>query len=183
VPGAAAFGRLAQSASSSARLAERVRESWLPLLSALPAELAGSRPPLPEVSELRARLPLLLAALAPGASFVPQELFLPRAAFRLIKAMKDPDSGYRPLVRAYERDLSTLRETGDLKDARVLRVELARPVWVERGEEANERPYWASRRSRLVVQSAGKEHSLPLQVLISHRGRWYVTHLLPFQKH
>lgn len=153
------------------------------LASLASAADADPPPPRPPVGDLEARANALLQAIIHDDPTRATDLFLPRDAFRLIKAVRQPDPLYDRLLRAFERDIHALhRDIPNVMQATFVRVELSRRRgYVRKGEEANLLPYWAQRHNRLVYKLNNQEHSIELRVLIAWDNRWYVTHLSEFR--
>lgn len=139
-------------------------------------------PPRPPLGDLESRAKQLLDAIVHDDPPRAASMFLPRDAFRLIKAVSQPDPLFDRLYRAYERDIHALhRSSPDLSQASFARVELSRRrAFVRVREEANRLPYWAQRHNTLVYTANGREHRIELRVLIAWNDRWYLTHLAEF---
>ncbi len=139
-------------------------------------------PPRPPLGDAAERARALFAALVSGEPASALDFFLPRGAFRKIKAAADPDAIYDGLLRAYQRDIRALHAaTPELQHASFVRLQLSRRrSWVLPGEEANRLPYWAQRHNTLVYRVGGSEHSLEVRVMIAWQGHWYITHLSEF---
>jgi hypothetical protein len=149
------------------------------VLSPLSAPAADSAPsPAPPLGDVEERAVALLDAIRHDDPARAKDFFLSREAFRVIKAMSDPDSAYDPLYRSYEKDIHKLHaELGDLSQAEFVRVDAGKSKYVKKGEEANAKPYWATRVSSLVYRVGGEERRIELRVMIAWEGRWYITHL------
>jgi hypothetical protein len=152
-----------------------------------PARDAGAAPveppPLPPLGDANERAAALFDAIVRDDPRAASTFFLPRDAFRLIKAAANPNAVYDGLLRAYERDIHALHGSlPGLAQARFVRVELShRRSWVLPGEEANRLPYWAQRHNALVYRVGDAERRIELRVLIAWQGRWYATHLSEFR--
>lgn len=143
------------------------------------------RPPLGDVPE-RMRS-LLLDACVPDEPARAAELFLPREAFRLIKATSEPDRLYDRLFRAYEADLHGLaarlrtESGGDLSSVAFEGFRFTgRRGWVRLREEANRLPYWAQRHSFLAYSAGGRSREFEVRTMIAWGDRWFITHLGEF---
>lgn len=148
-----------------------------------------TEPPRPPVGDLPQRMEnLLLRAVVPDAPEPAHELFLSREAFRLIKAVSEPDPLFDRIFRAYEGDIHELHARlleesgGDLSTVsfRGYRVS-GRRAWVRVGEESNRLPYWAQRHSWLDYRAGGRDRSIEVRTMIAWGDRWYITHLNEFR--
>lgn len=155
--------------------------------TAIPAHNAkdlAQPPPLPGLGDAPERARLLVAAIVADDPARAQTMFLPREAFRAIKATRNPDALYDKLWRAYERDIHALHERlGKNAQVSFVRLELSRRrEWVRIGGEANLLPYWAQRHNTLVLRVGDEEVRIELRVLIAWDDRWYITHLSEFKQ-
>ncbi len=155
------------------------------LPTAIPPHNAASLeapPALPPLGDASERAQALLDAICTDDPARAQTLFLPRDAFRLIKASGNPDALYDRLFRAFERDIHALhRSLAKETQVTFVRLELSRRrQWVRPGGEANRLPYWAQRHNWLVLRVGKKEIRIEVRVMISWDDRWYVTHLSEF---
>lgn len=139
-------------------------------------------PPRPPLGDLALRAAQLLDAIVHDDPARAANLFLPRDAFRLIKAVSEPDPLFDRLFRAYERDIHALHRTlPDIAQAKFVRVDLShRRSFVRVREEANRLPYWAQRHNTLIYSANGHEQRVELRVLIAWNNHWYLTHLSEF---
>jgi len=154
----------------------------IPANNARDLRAAPTRPP-PGDAEARARL--LFEALrqgTPDTLTAAERFFLPREPFLAIKDMRGAAGYFATLVRAYRRDIATLRsERPELARATFRRFVPARAcTWMAIGREANRLPYWSCYRSRIEYDVAGQTRSLEVRVMIHWGDQWYVTHLSPF---
>lgn len=146
-------------------------------------------PPRPGPGDLPARMErLLMQSCVPDDPAPSHELFLPRDAFRLIKAISDPDALYDRIFRAYEEDIhelhARLREEsgGDLSSVSFVRFRFTgRRGWVRLREETNRLPYWAQRHSWLDYRAGGRDRSIEVRTMIAWGDRWFITHLNEFR--
>lgn len=147
------------------------------------AEHADPPPPKPPLGDLDARANALLQAIIHDEPERATSLFLPREAFREIKAVRNPDALYDRLLRAYERDIHALHVSHpNMTHATFVRVQLSRRrSYVLKGEEGNLLPYWAQRHNSLIYKLNNQEHTLELRVLIAWNNQWYITHLSEFR--
>ncbi len=142
----------------------------------------ASPPPRPPLGDAADRAARLFDAIRSDQPATASDLFLPRDAFRLIKAIADPDPLWDRLYAAYERDIHALASTPDLDRAAFARLELSRRRgWVGVREEANRLPYWAQRHNRLVYRVGDDERSIEVRTMIAWGDRWYITHLSEFR--
>jgi hypothetical protein len=146
-------------------------------------------PPRPGLGDLPTRMEnLLLRACVPDDPAPARELFLPRDAFRLIKAITEPDALYDRLVRAYDEDIHELHERlreetgGELASVSFVRFRFTgRRGWVRLREEANRLPYWAQRHSWIDYRAGGRDRSIEVRTMIAWGDRWFITHLNEFR--
>lgn len=154
----------------------------IPAVNARDLRTAPARPPPGDAAQ-RARL--LFEALRSGSDAdvtAAEGFFLPRDPFLAIKDMRGAAGYFATLVRAYRRDIATLRaERPELSRAEFRRFVPARScTWMAVGREANRLPYWSCYRSRIEYSVGARAASLEVRVMIHWGDRWYVTHLLPF---
>ena len=169
----------------------------LVVLSLLTAGLAAADPPaIPEHNRATLREPAPRPAVGDAADKARrlfdaiqrddaasvEDFFLPREAFRLIKAIANPDRRYDVLLQAYREDVHELHESiPGLAGATFERFVLVRRgAWVLPGEEGNRLPYWASRHSYIEYRVGSRVRQLEVRVLITWDDHWYVTHLNEF---
>jgi hypothetical protein len=142
------------------------------------------RPPLGDASERAERL---FGAIVRGDPALAEDFFLPRDAFRLIKAISDPDALWDRIHRAYEEDIRELHALPDLDRASFVGLELSRRRgWVQVREESNRLPYWAQRHNWLrytvtAADGAAEERRIEVRTMIAWDERWYITHLSEFR--
>ena len=148
------------------------------LLTAM-ALLLVAPPARPGAGTAEERARLLVDAIRKDQPELADPFFFPRAEFPRVKGIKDPDAYFRVLLKVYHADIRLLRSKLKQPDSlELVSFELGGwKRWVERGKEANRRPYWAAYKSPLIVRDAGKRTILPVRVMISWEGQWYVTHL------
>jgi hypothetical protein len=103
--------------------------------------------------------------------------FFPLAAYRQVKAIRDPDGDYRDrLLRAYDEDIHALhRRLG--ADPQLVGLQVGTPAWIDPGVEYNKGAYWRVLGNTLTWTSGGQRRTAPVASLISWRGEWYVVHL------
>lgn len=140
-------------------------------------------PPRPPAGDVEERLRLLVDAITRDAPEVAHDLFLPRDAFRLIKAVDAPDPLFDRLLGAFDRDVHALAAA---HRGHALRYEgfrfTTRRAFVGVREEANRLPYWAQRHSWLTVRDDARAHEIEIRTMITWDDRWYVTHLSEFHQ-
>jgi hypothetical protein len=144
------------------------------------------RPPLGDVPERMRRL--LVESCIADAPAPSHELFLSREAFRLIKAISDPDALYDRIFRAYEEDIHELHARlleesgGDLAEVAFVGFRFTgRRGWVRLREETNRLPYWAQRHSWIDYTVRGRPHQIEVRTMIAWGDRWFITHLNEFR--
>lgn len=140
---------------------------------------APARPALGDASERAARL---FDAIVRDDPALAEDFFLPQDAFRLIKAMSDPDTLWTRIHAAYEEDIHELHALPDLDRATFVRLDLSRRrSWVVLREESNRLPYWAQRHNTLVYSVDGEEREIEVRTMIAWDDRWFITHLSEFR--
>lgn len=136
-------------------------------------------PEVPAEGTANERAALLVEGIRKSDPEVALTFFFDQAAFRQVKGIKDPDRYFARLLEVYRKDLLAMRkELSDPDNVEFVRFELGRQRrWVERGKEANDLPYWAVYKSKIIVRDAGREKTLFVRVMITWDDQWYVTHL------
>lgn len=139
-------------------------------------------PPRPGIGDAEEKARRLFEAIRRDDPESVLDFFLPREAFRLIKAIDNPDRRYDRLLAAYVEDIHELhRSLRGLDRAVYDRFELVRRGgWVTVGEEGNRLPYWVSRHSVMQYRVDGRPVRFEVRVLITWDDHWYVTHLNEF---
>lgn len=142
-----------------------------------PSLTTPPEPPGTQGTEERAKL--LVQAIREDKPELAAPFFFPEAAFRQVKAIKDPDAYFKKLMRVYLEDVRAMRATlADPDHVEFVSFELGRQKrWVAKGGEANALPYWANYKAKITVKDKGKHKVLEGRVLITWDGQWYVTHL------
>ncbi len=139
-------------------------------------------PPRPGAGDLDDRARVLFAAIQADDPAAAGDLFLPRAAFRAIKGIADPDGLYDRIVRLFERDIHELH-TQVPSEAEYMRFEFSRRRgWVGLREESNRLPYWAQRHNAIVYRVGDEERRFEVRTMIAWDERWYITHLSEFRR-
>jgi hypothetical protein len=154
-------------------------EASVPAHNAANLTEAAPKPPAGEMDEKARRL--FAAILADDPAPV-ADLFLPREAFLLVKAMKDPGRYYDRLFKRYEADVHALHHQLTGKGTpEFVRFELSRrDAWMGVGQEGNRLPYWAARHSFIHYKVGARAERMEVRVLISWDDHWYITHLSEF---
>ena len=136
-------------------------------------------PPAPAAGSAVERAKLLVEAIRKDQPEVAVPFFYPRGEFPKVKAIKEPDGYFRHLMKVYLGDVRDMRKLlKQPEKVEFVSFELARARrWVVRGEEANRQPYWAAYKSQITVKDGDRTVKLPVRVMISWNGEWYVTHL------
>jgi hypothetical protein len=135
----------------------------------------------PPIGDFAERAQLLFEAILRDDPARAREVFFPRAAFLLVKAMPNPGRYYDKLYARFEQDVHALHKS-IARDAQFERFELAkRGGYVKPGEEGNHLPYWAARHCFLHYREHGEAKKLELRVLITWQERWYLIHLSEFR--
>lgn len=138
---------------------------------------APARPPLGTANERAHRLFDAIAHDDPARA---DDFFLSRDAFRLIKAVPNPDPLWERLHTAYVNDIHALH-TAMHEGATLSRLRFtARRGWVVVGEEANRLPYWAQRHSFLDYAVGREERHIEVRTMITWNDEWFITHLSEF---
>jgi hypothetical protein len=120
----------------------------------------------------------LFAAIAEDSPEKARAFFFPRAAYRQVKAIADPEHDWNQrLIAAYERDIHALARSLP-KGATFVSFDVPsrQARWVLPGEEWNKLGYYRVYGSKLRYVANGQAGSIPIKSLISWRGRWYVVH-------
>jgi hypothetical protein len=136
-------------------------------------------PAVPEAAPSQDRARLLVEAIRQDKPELAAPFFFPQDAFRRVKGIKDPDRYFRKLMRVYLEDVRAMRKlVKNPAQIEFVSFSLGRQKrWVARGKEANALPYWANYKARVVVKDGDRLVTLPLRVIITWDGGWYVTHL------
>jgi hypothetical protein len=139
-------------------------------------------PPRPPAAEVEAKMRRLFDAIVADDPGLAAASFFPRAAFLLVKDMRDPGIYYDRLRRRFDSDIHVLhRKVPGIEHAQFERFELAqRGGFVMPHEEGNRLPYWAARHSILHFRIGQSAQRLEVRVLISWDAQWYVIHLNEF---
>jgi hypothetical protein len=142
-----------------------------------------AKPPL-QSEELTARVRTLFEAIKADNPEIARDMFFPRGPFIPLKDIKNPGGYWDQLYRAYEQDIHQLhrKRARELEGAEFVSFELGTPpTWVKPGDEGNKIGYFRTFNGKLRYDSAGKQRTIELRVIISWDERWYITHLLPFK--
>lgn len=135
------------------------------------------RPARPPVGDAAERAERLFEAILRDEPEHAREFFFPLEPFRALKGIAQPERYWNVLYAHYERDIHALH-TEIPAGATFVRFEMTRRGgWVERRQEANAIPYWASRHDWIVYLVDGRERRLEVRTLINWGPRWYITHL------
>lgn len=140
-------------------------------------------PPRPPLGLAEGRSARLFDAIVNDDPARADDFFLSREAFRLIKAVPNPDPLWERLHGAYVRDIHALhaqlaRTAGPATYTRLRFT--GRRGWVVVGEEANRLPYWAQRHSLLEYTAGGHAASIEVRTMITWDDQWFITHLSEF---
>ena len=140
-------------------------------------------PPRPDGGSAERRAKQLFEAILRDDPKLAEGVFFPRAAFLMVKDIRDPGAYFDQLHARFASDIHTLhKRLPGLGHAQFERFELARRGgFVAVGEEGNRLPYWASRHSVLHYTSEGARHQFEVRVLITWDDEWYVIHLNEFR--
>jgi hypothetical protein len=139
-------------------------------------------PARPDASSAERRAKQLFEAILHDDPQRAEGVFFPRAAFLLVKDIRDPGAYFDQLHARFASDIHALhKRLPDLAHAQFERFELVRRGgFVAVREEGNRLPYWASRHSVLHYESEGVRHQFEVRVLITWDDEWYVIHLNEF---
>lgn len=139
-------------------------------------------PPRPPLGTAEERARRLFEAIVRDDPSHADDFFLSRDAFRLIKAVGNPDPLWERLHTAYVNDIHALHaRTADLASATYERFRFTgRRGWVVVGEEANRLPYWAQRHSFLDYRVGSERRSIEVRTMITWADEWFITHLSEF---
>lgn len=176
-----ALGMLSMSTWHTAIVDAQVKATVIPAQNAASLRAA---PALPGLGDATLRARVLLDAILADDPARAHDLFLPREAFRLIKATGNPDALYDRLLSAYDRDIHALhKQLAGRGTPTFVRLELSRRrEWVLPLVEANRLPYWAQRHNTLVIRTGNREERIEVRVMIAWDERWYITHLSEFRR-
>ena len=146
---------------------------------AIPAENDWRDPPArrPPVGDAAQRAEQLFTAILQDDPSLARDFFFPLEPFLVVKGIADPRRYWEVLLRHYERDIHALHgeiPAGATFDRLVM---TRRGGWVDRREEANAVPYWASRHDWIYYRVDGAERRFELRTLINWGPRWYITHI------
>jgi len=138
--------------------------------------------PRPDASSAERRAKQLFEAILHDDPKRAEGVFFPRAAFLLVKDIRDPGAYFDQLHARFASDIHALhKRLPGLTHAHFDRFELVRRGgFVAVREEGNRLPYWASRHSVLHYTSEGARHQFEVRVLITWDDEWYVIHLNEF---
>jgi len=153
--------------------------------ASIPAHNRPDQPQPPErpaAADVEDKIRKLFDAIVADDPRRAADSFFPRAAFLLVKDMRDPGQYYDRLRARFDADIHALhRALPGVEHAQYERFELARRggfVWPK--QEGNRLPYWASRHSLLHFRIGKTLQHLEVRVLISWDAHWYVIHLSEF---
>lgn len=137
----------------------------------------GERPARPGIGDAAERAERLFEAVLRDDPEHARDFFFPRDVFRIVKGIADPDRYWSVLWSHYERDIHALHAHVPA-EATFERFEMTRRGgWVERREEANAVPYWASRHDWVHYRVGEHARRFEIRTLINWGPRWFVTHL------
>ncbi len=136
-------------------------------------------PPAPPAGTATERARLLVEAIRRSKPELATPFFFPRDAFRLVKAIENPDRYFRRLLKLYHEDVLELRRGLTHPDRiELVAFKLGRSQrWTPNGKEANALPYWDAYRSEVLVRDGEATRVLRVRVMITWDDQWYVTHL------
>jgi len=143
--------------------------------------------PSSESAALSERVKALCEAILTDTPSMAHDAFFPLVAYRMVKAIADPDRDYRRrLLSNFERDIHRYHRSLGERVASLRCSEIRIPEqsvrWMKPGSEYNRVGYFRVLRSMLqFLDETGKSHQLPVTSLISWRGQWYVVHLDGFE--
>ena len=140
-------------------------------------------PPRPSEGDLVDRIGKLWLAIVRDDPSLAKDVFFPRDAFVLVKAMANPGRYYDRLRRRFIQDIHDLHQrTANLDTAVFDHFKLVRRGgFVGVNQEGNRLPYWASRHSFIYYRVGKQLKRIEVRVLISWDDRWYVIHLNEFK--
>ena len=137
----------------------------------------GDRPARPDPGDAPERAARLLEAILQDDPERARDFFFPREPFRILKGIADPDRYWEVLWGHYERDIHALHEDIPAEATFDRLAMTRRGGWVDRREEANALPYWASRHDWIYYRVGEDERRFEIRTLINWGPRWYVTHI------
>jgi len=106
--------------------------------------------------------------------------FFPRAAYRQVKAISDPDGDYQSrLIAAYRQDIHAAHQQlrAGAATFQGIDVPTGAAQWIRPGIESNKGPYWRVYGTKLHYTAAGQPGTVTVTSMISWRGQWFVVHL------
>ena len=138
---------------------------------------SGQTPPRPPVGDAAERAEQLFLAIQRDEPELARGFFFPQEPFRVLKGIADPDRYWNVLYRHYEDDIHALH--AELPEGATFDrfVMTRRGGWVERRQEANAIPYWASRHDWIYYRVGEREARVEVRTLINWGPRWFITHL------
>lgn len=138
------------------------------------AQRPPARPPVGDAAERAERL---FEAILRDDPEHARDFFFPLEPFLVLKGIADPARYWNVLWGHYERDIHALHE--EIPETATFErfVMTRRGGWVERRQEANALPYWASRHDWISYRVGQEERRFEVRTLINWGPRWYVTHL------
>ncbi len=145
----------------------------------IPAEndWRGETPARPAVGDAAERAERLFEAILRDDPERAREFFFPQEPFRILKGIADPDRYWAVLYGHYERDIRALHASVP-EGATFERLQMTRRGgWVERRQEANALPYWASRHDWVHYRVGEEARRFEIRTLINWGPRWFITHL------
>lgn len=137
----------------------------------------GDRPARPDPGDAPERAARLFEAILQDDPERARDFFFPREPFRILKGIADPDRYWEVLWGHYERDIHALHEDIPAEATFDRLAMTRRGGWVDRREEANALPYWASRHDWIYYRVGEDERRFEIRTLINWGPRWYVTHI------
>lgn len=169
---------------SSARVTTSASD---PAPAATPArgDGAGDRPQTPALPDpsdpaFQLRVQDLWQAIVDDVPDRGLAFFFPRAAYRQVKAVSDPDGDYQSrLITAYRQDIHSAHQqvAGAAATLQGIDVPTGAAQWIRPGVESNKGPYWRVYGTKLHYTAGGQPGTVAVTSMISWRGQWFVVHL------
>ncbi len=129
--------------------------------------------------DLQKRAGALFNAIAHDDPAQGEPFWFPRDPFLVLKEGSDPGRYWDFLHDAYANDIHTMHAQRPSWDgAAYVRFEIGgTPTWVPPGGEHNLIGYYRTYEGTIHFKVGDEEDTLPVAVIITWQGRWYVTHL------
>jgi hypothetical protein len=148
------------------------------------AAVSNDVPPSTDAADLDRRASALFQAVAKDDPALAEPFWFPKEPFLILKDPPDPGGYWDKLHGNYADDVHALHATRpSWEGATFDHFEIGSPPrWMNPGEEHNRIGYYRSFGSTIHFRAGDKMDSFVVDVIITWRGRWYVTHLRRVRK-